>query len=74
MRGNHELPKVMYIVPWKRSDLGDLVGRPPNSLLDEVLQPLDRDVFKRETRYYEALRPDQAGAKPDAVQGSDAKP
>jgi hypothetical protein len=74
VRGNHELPKVMYIVPWKRSDLGDLVGRPPNSLLDEVLQPLDRDVFKRETRYYEALRPDQAGVKADAVQGSDAKP
>jgi hypothetical protein len=74
VRGNHELPKVMYIVPWKRSDLGDLVGRPPNSLLDEVLQPLDRDVFKRETRYYDALRPDRAGAKPDAVQGSDAKP
>jgi hypothetical protein len=74
VRGNHELPKVMYIVPWKRSDLGDLVGRPPNSLLDEVLQPLDRDVFKRETRYYEALRPDQAGVKADAVQGSGAKP
>jgi hypothetical protein len=74
VRGNHELPKVMYIVPWKRSDLGDLVGRPPNSLLDEVLQPLDRDVFRRETRYYDALRPDQAGAKADAVQGSDVKP
>jgi hypothetical protein len=74
VRGNHELPKVMYIVPWKRSDLGDLVGRPPNSLLDEVLQPLDRDVFRRETRYYDALRPDQAGAKADAVPGSDAKP
>ncbi len=74
VRGNHELPKVMYIVPWKRSDLGDLVGRPPNSLLDEVLQPLDRDVFRRETRYYDALRPDQAGVKADAVQGSDAKP
>ncbi len=74
VRGNHELPKVMYIVPWKRSDLGDLVGRPPNSLLDEVLQPLDRDVFKRETRYYDALRPARAGAKADAAQGSDAKP
>ena len=74
VRGNHELPKVMYIVPWKRSDLGDLVGRPPNSLLDEVLQPLDRDVFRRETRYYDALRPDQAGVKADAVPGSDAKP
>ena len=55
--GNRELPKVLYIVPWKHADLGDLVGRPANSLLDEVLQPLDRDVFQRENRYYEALKP-----------------
>jgi len=60
--GNRELPKVLYIVPWKRSDLGDLTGRPVNSLLDEVLQPVDRDVFRRENRYYEALKPDAAGA------------
>jgi len=58
--GNRELPKVLYIVPWKRSDLGDLVGKPVNSLLDEVLQPVDRDVFKRENRYYDALKPDEA--------------
>ena len=60
--GNQELPKVLYIVPWKRSDLGDLLGRPANSLLDEVLQPVDRDVFKRENRYYDALKPDAAAA------------
>ena len=53
---------MLYIVPWKRSDLGDLTGRPVNSLLDEVLQPVDRDVFRRENRYYEALKPDAAGA------------
>ena len=58
--GNRELPKVMYIVPWKRSDLSDLDGRPVNSLLDEVLMPVDRDVFKRENRYYGALKPDAA--------------
>jgi hypothetical protein len=57
--GNRELPKVLYIVPWKRPDLGDLVGRPLNSLLDEVLAPVDRDVFRRENRYYDALKPDQ---------------
>ena len=56
--GNQELPKVLYIVPWKRSDLGDLLGKPANSLLDEVLQPVDRDVFRRENRYYDALKPD----------------
>jgi len=58
--GNQELPKVLYIVPWKRSDLGDLLGKPANSLLDEVLEPVDRDVFKRENRYYDALKPDAA--------------
>ncbi|MBV9345466.1 MAG: hypothetical protein JO341_13790 [Gammaproteobacteria bacterium] len=74
IKGNRELPKVMYVVPWKRSDLGDLVGRPVNSLLDEVLQPLDRDVFRRENRYYDALQPGANTAKPDAAQGSAPKP
>ncbi len=75
--GNRELPKVLYIVPWKRADLGDLVGKPVNSLLDEVLTPVDRDVFRRENRYYRALTPaagqpagaataPDSGAAPDA--------
>ena len=58
--GNRELPKVMVIVPWKRADLGDLEGRPANSLLNEVLEPVDRDVFRRELRYFDAL-----AAKPE---------
>ena len=72
--GNRELPKVLYIVPWKRSDLSDLAGKPPNSLLDEVLQPLDRDVFQRENRYYDALKPDAKGAKAGAAPLSGDKP
>ena len=57
--GNRELPKVMVVVPWKRSDIGDLVGRPVNSLVDEALQPVDREVFRREIDYYGALTPDR---------------
>ncbi len=60
--GNRELPKVLYIVPWKRPELGDLGGRPLNSLLDEVLTPVDRDVFRRENRYFNALQ--AGGEKP----------
>jgi hypothetical protein len=70
--GNRELPKVLYIVPWKRSDLGDLVGKPINSLLDEVLTPVDRDVFQRENRYYRALTP--GAAENDALSAPDARP
>ncbi|HSN70023.1 MAG TPA: hypothetical protein VLT59_00875 [Steroidobacteraceae bacterium] len=53
--GNRELPKVMYIVPWKKAGLGTLPGQPFNTLLDEVLDPLDRDEFRREVRYFEAV-------------------
>lgn len=61
--GNRELPKVMYIVPWKKADLGNLPGQPFNTLLDEALAPLDRDVFRREVQYYEVISgKDQAGA------------
>lgn len=68
--GNRELPKVLYIVPWKRPDLGDLLGKPVNSLLDEVLAPVDRDVFKRENRYFEALQPaGRPAAEPTATPG-----
>lgn len=53
--GNRELPKALHIVPWKSAETGDLAGRPMNSLLDEVLAPVDRDVFIRELEYYEAV-------------------
>jgi hypothetical protein len=70
--GDREQPKVMYIVPWKRSDIGDLSGKPMNSLLDEALTPVDRDEFKREVVYYQAVKADasQNGAsRPPAKQG-----
>jgi hypothetical protein len=58
--GNAELPKVLYIVPWKKSDLGDLVGRPVNTLLDEVLAPVDPAVFERHLSYYDSLYGERA--------------
>ena len=49
--GNRELPKVLYIVPWKKPLPGDLSGRPLVSVLDEALSPVDRDVFRRQVQY-----------------------
>jgi hypothetical protein len=62
--GNRELPRVLYVVPWKRADLGEPAARPAKSLLDEVLAPVDRDVFRRQNRYHDALQPDKAAAGP----------
>ena len=74
--GDREQPKVMYIVPWKKSDIGDLSGKPMNSLLDEALAPVDRDEFKREVMYYQAVRADasQNGASAGGAAGSGAPP
>jgi hypothetical protein len=62
--GNRELPKVMYVVPWKRPDLGDFAGRPAKSLIDEALAPVDRDVFRRQNRYFAALQAEPAARPP----------
>ena len=53
--GNQELPKVLYIVPWQKAQPGELTGRPVNTLLDEVLAPLDREEFTRQVDYYGEL-------------------
>ena len=53
--GNQELPKVLYIVPWQKSDPGDLQGKPVNSLIDEVLAPIDREEFLRQVDYHTDL-------------------
>jgi len=66
--GNRELPKVLYIVPWKKPLPGDLAGRPVESVLDEALAPVDRDVFRRQVQYDAQVRP--VAAVPDAATGA----
>jgi hypothetical protein len=53
--GNRELPKVLYIVPWKKPDPAELHGDATPNLMDEVLAPVDREVFTRQLQYYDAL-------------------
>lgn len=62
--GNRELPKVLYIVPWKKPLPGDLASRPLVSVLDEVLAPVDRDVFRRQVNYDAQTRPAVAQTTP----------
>ena len=64
--GNRELPKVLYIVPWKKPLPGDLAGRPPVSVVDAALAPLDRDVFRRQVRYDSLEQAHAAAAAPPA--------
>ena len=72
--GNKELPKVMVIVPWKSSSGADGVIKPENSLMNEVLGPVDRGVFQRRIRYYRQLDGAQAPAASQGSEGDIRKP
>ena len=60
--GNRELPKVLYIVPWKKPLPGQLSGRPVQSVLDEALAPVDREVFRRQVVYNTQIQTREAAA------------
>jgi hypothetical protein len=59
--GNRELPKVLYIVPWKKPPPGELSGKPVNSVLDDLMAPIDRDVFRRHISYDQQLNAAKPG-------------
>jgi hypothetical protein len=50
--GNKEAPKSLYIVPWKSSEVG-VESELNSSLMNDKLQPLDKEVFSRELEFYD---------------------
>jgi hypothetical protein len=70
--GNRELPKALYIVPWKKPLPGDLAGKPPASVIDEALAPIDRDVFRRQVQYDALERAHLAAANSPATAAASA--
>jgi hypothetical protein len=53
--GNKELPKVLYILPWKTVERFDIESPPIVSIMDQKLTPLDRATFKRTIHYHQAI-------------------
>ena len=49
--GNEEAPKSLVIIPWKSSEIGS--DRDLANSLDDRAEPVDKDVFLRQLRYYE---------------------
>ncbi len=55
IKGNQELPNVLYIVPWKagpKHDVSPIQGR----IVEEVFGPVEPHVFKRKIKLYKALQ------------------
>lgn len=49
--GARELPKVLYILPWRKISHG-LQPLPMRSLVEERMEPIEMDRFRRQQRYY----------------------
>ncbi len=61
--GNQEAPKALVIVPWKRSELGNVRGI--STLLDDSRLPIDKEVFMRMLSYYEITQETARPGGPD---------
>jgi len=61
--GNKELPRILYIVPWKPAQKIDIPAPPIVSILDQPLRKLDRNEFRRQVRFHQVVFP-SAGNKP----------
>ena len=53
--GNKELPRVLYIVPWKPVERFDIKSPPIVSIMEQNLSPLERSSFKRKIHYHAAI-------------------
>ena len=54
--GQSELPKVLYIVPWKRREAKEIDMPKTKSLVSDVLAPIDPDIFRRQIRYHALMQ------------------
>jgi hypothetical protein len=68
--GNQEAPKALVIVPWRQSELGNVLGI--STVLDDSRLPVDKEVFMRMLSYYEirsgTARPGSAPTERNATQ------
>ena len=53
--GNKELPKILYIVPWKSVERFDISSPPIVSIMEQKLTPIERASFKRTIHYHNAV-------------------
>ncbi len=50
--GNKESPNVLYVVPWRSAKRLTSMMPPEIGRQQELLSPLDRDVFRRQIDWY----------------------
>ncbi|MDO6440622.1 MULTISPECIES: hypothetical protein [unclassified Marinobacter] len=55
IRGDQEVPTVMYIVPWQPPEVDELRAPDEQLMVEQAFSPLERYEFQRLVRYHEAF-------------------
>ena len=50
--GNSEMPNVLYVVPWKKTPEPNLNPELHESLIEDQLKPIDRNVFRKKIKHF----------------------
>ena len=53
IRGNQELPTILYLVPWQAPEVLELEEPESSLAVTRTLEPLERSEFQRLLRYHE---------------------
>jgi len=54
--GNSELPKILYVVPWKKVAATEINYKlTVHGINDDVLKPIDPEEFQRQAKNYAEL-------------------
>lgn len=59
IRGDQEVPTVMYLVPWQPPEVEALQAPDERLLVDQAFAPVERYEFQRLLRYHQAFRQQQ---------------
>ncbi len=65
--GTKESPTVLNVVPWQNVELNldawDIRPAAASSVLDDSLNPIDKEVLRREVDYFNLLQGSVSGSK-----------
>ena len=56
IRGDQEVPTVMYLVPWQPPEMAELRAPEERLMVDQGPRPLERYEFQRFIQYHEAFK------------------
>ena len=56
IRGNQELPTVLYLVPWQPPKINSLAATQTADITKNTIELIDRNSFKRLIEYHESFK------------------